>query len=138
MSQTAHLLERCRARLRRLHVVLKEGLAAPFLGGGLAESRIRDPGVVDEQVETAAFGPDPLGRGGDGSPIGDVDLQGDRARPDLFRGSLTAIQVARPEVHRDAVGDEFLPDLKADALISARDEGDACVTHRNSSSLIVS
>jgi hypothetical protein len=48
----------------------------------------------------------------------------------------TSNAVSFSVVSDDAVGDEFLRELIAGALISARNEGDAGLTHRNSSSLM--
>ncbi len=83
-----------------------------------------------------AFRADPFGRGGDGVSIGHVDLKRDRAGADLLCSSFAALQIARSEVHRHAVGDEFFCDLKADSLIGAGNQGDACVTHGKSSLVI--
>jgi hypothetical protein len=77
----------------------------------------------------AELGADALGGCGDRSLVGDVDLDGDGAGADLKRRRLAARKVARAEEDRYAIGDEFLGELKADALICPSDEGNTCVVH---------
>ena len=53
------------------------------------------------------------------------------ARPNLPGRSLTALEIARPYQHGEAVRHEILRDLKTESLISPRDQGDGFVLHSN-------
>ena len=97
--------------------------------------RIRDARVVDQQVEAAKLLADALRCGGDRSPIRHVELERDGARPDLLGRGLTALEIARPDQHGEAVRHEFLGDLKSDSLIGSGDQGDAIVVHSDLLSL---
>ncbi len=50
-----------------------------------------------------------------------------RARADLVGRSLAAREIARADQHDEAVSNEILCDLAADALVGPGDQGDALV-----------
>jgi hypothetical protein len=100
-----------------------------MIGSYSVASRIRNASVVYKKVEPTAFRSDPFGCGVDGHHIRHVNLERVRAGSDLGSSGLPSCKVSRPEEDGDAIGDEFLRDLKADTLISARDQGNTIVTH---------
>jgi len=68
--------------------------------------------------ENRAWSAGPLRQAGSGWP-----------RSDLHGRGRAALEIARPDQHREAIRRELLCDVTANALIGPRDQGDACVWH---------
>ncbi len=119
----AHFIERYDARTVGLGVIL-DGLAAPPAGVG-------DRRVLHEDVEAAELVANARRRGGDRGVIRHVELERVGVRADLLGRGLPALEIARPDQHKEAVRDEVFCDLKTDALIGPGDEGDGFVLHHD-------
>ena len=82
----AHFIEGHVARAGR-GCVLRDGLAGKL-------TRIRDRRVLDEHVEAAELGPNPLRRGGDRSRVCHIELERVGVRADSPGGGLAELQIA--------------------------------------------
>jgi len=72
---------------------------------------------------------DALCRGCDGALIRDLELEGAGIRSVALRGRLSALEVARPDEHGEAVGREALRDLTTDCFVGTGDQatGLSCI-----------
>src|SRR5215472_2354804 len=98
---------------------------------------MRDGRVVGEHVEPAKLVTDALRRGGDGSLIRYVELEGAGISFDRLGRFLPPRQIARTNQDREVLRSQPLCDLEADPLICSGDQSDGFVLHSSLLFLIV-
>jgi hypothetical protein len=96
-------------------------------------ARVRNRGIVDQDVETSELVMDAIGCRINGNLIRHVELNCKGTRSNLRGCGLTTFGISRPDEHRKAVCHKFLGDLKADSLAGSGNEGNRFLLHLFSS-----